>query len=292
MNLGTTLAGCAIAVHGGAGSRAATTEEAKKSQQGCLHAARSGWRTLIEDNGSALDAVMAAVVALEDNPQFNAGTGSVLNLNGDVETDAAIMDGSNLAAGCIGCVTGIKNPIRLARAVMEHSPHVFLVGSGAEAFAESLNIVRVNPEELVVPSRRQHWEQTHGTVGAVARDRLGRLAAATSTGGIFMKLPGRVGDTPLVGCGTYADQFAAVSATGEGEAIIRTTLARIAAIQVEKGSGAQEAADAAISHLSGSRLGVAGLIVCDAKGHLGWAHNTETIARAGIDEVEGEFSGA
>lgn len=291
MNLRTTPVGCAIAVHGGAGMRAKNSEDAEKSKQGCLDAARTGWQTLIGENGCALDAVMAAVVALEDNPQFNAGTGSVLNRNGKVETDAAIMDGRNLAAGCIGCVTGVKNPVQLARAVMEHSPHVLLVGPGAEAFADSLNIARVNPDDLVVPSRRAHWEQSHGTVGAVAIDRMGRLAAATSTGGIFMKLPGRVGDTPLIGCGTYADQFAAVSATGEGEAIIRTTLSRIAALEVERGAGAQGAADAAIAHLDGSGLGVAGLIVCDAAGGLGWAHNTETIARAGIDEAHGEFSG-
>lgn len=246
---------------------------------------------MIEAGGSAVEAVEAAVGILEDDPEFNAGTGSVLNRDGRVETDAAIMDGVTLAAGAIGAVQGIRNPIRLARAVMEKSPHVLLVGEGALAFARAQDFEFVDPQSLIVSARRERWEQSHGTVGAVVRDREGRLAAATSTGGISLKLPGRIGDAPLIGCGTYADGFAAVSATGTGEAIIRVTLARLAAFALERGATAQEAADQAIARFAASGLGEAGLIVIGAAGGLGFAYNSASLARAGITTA-GEFAAA
>lgn len=281
--------GPAILVHGGAGRRAETEEAAARRREGCLAAARRGWDALAK-HASALDAVEAAVVVLEDDPGFNAGTGSVLNRDGRVETDAAIMDGATLAAGAVAAVTGIRNPIRLARAVMEGSRHVLLAGAGAEAFARARGFQFVDPESLVVAAQRARWEASHGTVGAVARDREGRLAAATSTGGIFLKLPGRVGDTPQVGCGTYADRFAAVSATGEGEPIIRLTLARLAAFEAAAGHDAQVSANRAIARLAATGLGEAGLVVVDAEGRLGFAHNTPALARAGISAA-GEFAG-
>ncbi len=277
----------AVLVHGGAGTGAGDAAGAGRRRRGCLAAARGGWRVL-EAGGSAVEAAEAAVVILEDDPEFNAGTGSVLNRDGGVETDAAIMDGATLAAGAIGAVQGIRNPIRLARAVMEESPHVLLVTEGALAFARSRGFDLVDPQSLVVPARRERWEQSHGTVGAVVRDRGGELAAATSTGGIFGKLPGRVGDTPLIGCGTYADGVAAVSATGVGEAIIRLTLARLAAFAVERGATAQEAADQAIARLGVSGLGEAGVIVIAATGEPGFAYNSSALARAGITAA-GEF---
>ncbi|MGH8274934.1 MAG: isoaspartyl peptidase/L-asparaginase family protein [Gammaproteobacteria bacterium] len=280
----------AILVHGGAGRAPEDKAAAERRREGCRAAARAGWEVL-KKGGSALDAVEAAALVLEDNPEFNAGTGSVLNRDGTVETDAAIMDGATLAAGAVGAVSGVRNPIRLARTVMEKSKHVMLAGAGAEAFADANGIARCAPEELIVPARRKRWETSHGTIGAVARDTHGGLAAATSTGGIFMKLPGRIGDTPLVGCGTYADVNAAVSATGDGEAVIRLTLARLAAFEVAAGKTASEAAEAAIARLASSGLGEAALIVVDSQGRLGFARNTPALARAGISATD-EFADA
>lgn len=282
--------GGAILVHGGAGRAPENEDAAQCRREGCLAAARKGWSALAA-GASALDAVEAAVIVLEDDPEFNAGTGSVLNRDGRVETDAAIMDGTTLAAGAVGAVSGIGNPIRLARRVMEKSSHVLLAGAGAEAFAREQGFEFVDPTSLATERQRLRWRERHGTVGAVARDAQGRLAAATSTGGIFMKLPGRIGDTPLVGCGTYADRHAAASATGDGEAIIRLTLARLAAFEVAAGRDAQAAAEAAIVRLTASGLGEAGLIVVDKLGRLGFAHNTASLARAGMSTA-GEFTAA
>ncbi len=286
--MNTERNGAGILVHGGAGRRPGNDAAAHRRRTGCLTAARAGWQVLT-DGGSALDAAVAAALVLEDDPVFNAGTGSVLNRDGYVETDAAVMEGDTLAAGAVAAVTGIRNPILLARAVMEHSRHVLLAGAGAEAFAKAQGFEHIDPADLVVASQRKRWEATHGTIGAVTRDKAGRLAAATSTGGIFLKLPGRVGDTPLLGCGTYADANAAVSATGEGEAIIRLTLARLAAFAVAAGQDAGSAAQAAIAQLTASGLGEAGLIVVDAAGRLGYAHNTPAISCAGISS-DGEFA--
>ena len=269
----------AIIVHGGAGAVAPQSLDARK--QGCRAAAEAG-HVILKKGGNALDAVEAAAVVLENNPLFNAGKGSTLNCEGRVETDAAVMDGATLRAGAVTAVSGIRNPIRLARKVMEASPHILLAGAGAARFAREQGIELCDPAELVVPAQQQHWQREHGTVGAVALDAYGHLAAATSTGGIFNKLPGRVGDTPLIGCGTYADGCAAVSCTGRGEDIIRVTLARHAAWLLEQGVEAGAAAEQAMRHFAKRTHSQAGIILVDRGGHLGYAHNTPNMPICGL----------
>lgn len=245
--------------------------EARKS--GCREAAEAG-ALILKRGGHAVDAAEAAVAVLEDNPLFNAGTGSTLNREGRVETDAAIMDGNSLKAGAVAAVSGIRNPIHLARKVMDASQHILLAGEGAYRFGTLHGIETCDPQELVVPAQRNYWQKEHGTVGAVAMDAHGRLAAATSTGGIFDKLPGRVGDTPLIGCGTYADGNAAVSCTGSGEDIIRTTLARHAAYLLEQGMDTMVTARQAITFFSAQTHGEAGIILLDSRGQVGFARNS------------------
>src|SRR3972149_11942102 len=190
----------AIIVHGGAGRIRA--EELPQRLDGCKDAARAGWG-IVQQGGSALDAAEAAVVALEDNPLFNAGTGSTLNSLGQVEMDAAIMEGETLRAGAVAVVQGVKNPIKLARSVMEDGRHLLFAGEGALLFARQIGFPECSPESLIIDSERKHWQEKHGTVGCVVLDATGKIAAATSTGGIFNKLPGRVGDSPLIGWGTH-----------------------------------------------------------------------------------------
>lgn len=262
----------AIIVHSGAGEIDPAGIPARLA--GCRAAAEAGYAVL-KGNGRALDAVQAAVVELENNPLFNAGRGSTLNRDGRVETDAAVMDGATLRAGAVAAVSGVRNPVRLARAVMEASPHVLLMGEGAQRFALQHGIELCDPQDLVVPAQREHWEKEHGTVGAVALDVHGHLAAATSTGGVFDKLPGRVGDSPLIGCGTYADGHAAVSCTGLGEDIMRTTLARHAAYLCEQGMDAAAAARKALAYFKEKTRGEAGLILMDGEGHAGFARNSK-----------------
>ncbi|MGH8398578.1 MAG: isoaspartyl peptidase/L-asparaginase family protein [Gammaproteobacteria bacterium] len=264
----------AIIVHGGAGEIAPDSVDARLS--GCRVAAEAGY-AILRNNGSALDAVEAAVVVLENNPLFNAGIGSTLNREGKVETDAAIMDGAGLKAGAVAAVSGIRNPIRLARKVMDASPHILLASEGAYLFAQQHNIETCDPKVLVVPTQRAHWEKEHGTVGAVALDTNGHLAAATSTGGIFNKLPGRVGDTPLIGCGTFANEYGAVSCTGLGEDIIRMTLARQATYLLEQGLDAVAAARQAMIHFTAKTHGEAGLIMLDQSGQTGFARNAANM---------------
>ncbi len=261
----------AIIVHGGAGKIDPAGVSARLT--GCRAAAAAGFAVL-KNNRSALDAVQAAVVELENNPLFNAGLGSTLNRDGRVETDAAIMDGATLRAGAVAAVSGVRNPVKLARAVMEASPHVLLMGEGAQRFAGQHGVELCDPRELVVPAQRAHWEKEHGTVGAVALDGQGHLAAATSTGGVFDKLAGRVGDSPLIGCGTYANRHAAVSCTGLGEDIIRTTLARHAAYLCEQGMEAAAAARQALAFFTDKTRGEAGLILMDGGGRAGFARNS------------------
>ena len=264
----------AIIVHGGAGEIDAASVAARLA--GCRAAAETGYAVL-KKNGRALDAVQAAVVELENNPLFNAGTGSTLNRDGKVETDAAMMDGATLKAGAVAAVSGIRNPVKLARKVMEASNHILLTGEGAYQFAEQHSIETCDPEALVVPAQRTHWDKEHGTVGAVALDAHGQLAAATSTGGVFDKLPGRVGDTPLIGCGTYANEHAAASCTGLGEDIMRVTLARHATYLVEQGLEAATAAHHAIAYFSGKTRGEAGLILVERGGRIGFARNSTNM---------------
>ena len=263
--------GPAIIVHGGAGP--VRDDSLPARLDGCHAAALAGWK-LLERGDAALDAVEAAVVALEDNPLFNAGTGSTLNAAGAVETDAAIMAGDSLHAGAVAALSGVKNPVRLARRVLEDGRHVMLAGAGALAFARQIGFPEAPPEALVVAREKERWESKHGTVGCVALDAQGRLAVATSTGGILNKLPGRVGDSPLIGCGTYADDCGAVSCTGHGEAIIRVVLAKSTVDLLRQGATPPEAARLAVDLLAAKTGSTAGLIIVDQTGRIGYARNT------------------
>src|SRR5467141_1269796 len=229
-----------LIVHGGAWDIPDESVDACKA--GCQRALAAGW-SVLNSGGSALDAVEAAVIVLEDDPVFDAGFGSHLTLDGYVECDAIVMDGATLRAGAVAALRHIRNPIRLARQVLENSPHMMLVGEGAERFAVEQGLTLCEPEELIAEAERDAWLKCRnskhaaahhrgheqGTVGAVAFDREGRLFAATRTGGTCCKLPGRVGDSPLIGCGCYADAEAGgVSCTGYGEAIMKIVLAKTA----------------------------------------------------------------
>jgi beta-aspartyl-peptidase (threonine type) len=284
----------AIVVHGGAGDLDADDPgsdggtDAPRRLDGVRRACQAGWAVL-RAGGSALDAVEAAVRLLEDDPAFNAGTGATLTAAGDVELDASIMDGETLRCGAVAVVKDVRNPVSLARAVMERTDHVLLAGSGASAFAREIGVPAWENALLVTPRQRARWEAARvgaggsrtGTVGAVARDAGGHLAAGTSTGGMSMKLPGRVGDTPIVGCGTYADDaLAAVSCTGHGERIIQLTLARHAADLVARGASSMDAARQAVALLGRRVGGRGGLIVVGPRGEVGFAHNTPAMSRA------------
>ena len=262
-----------IIVHGGAGP--VKDDSLAARLEGCKAAALAGW-AILQQGGAALDAVEAAVVGLEDNPLFNAGTGSTLNSLGKIEMDAAIMEGHSLRAGAVAAVSGVKNPINLARRVLEDGRHILLAGEGALLFARQIGFPECVPESLIVESEKKRWQSKHGTVGAVAFDSAGRLAVATSTGGIFNKLPGRVGDSPLIGCGTYADGYGAASCTGQGEAIIRLVLAKRAVDflhEVDNGE-AQTAARMAIADLEERLQSTGGIILIDRLGNIGYARNT------------------
>ena len=283
----------AIVVHGGAGDLgpddpASSGEPGAPRLEGVRRACAAGWAVL-RAGGGALDAVEAAVRLLEDDPTFNAGTGATLTAAGDVELDASIMDGETLRCGAVAVVKDVRNPVSLARAVMERTDHVLLAGPGASAFAREIGVPAWENARLVTPHQRARWEAARagakssktGTVGAVARDARGHLAAGTSTGGMSMKLPGRVGDTPIVGCGTYADDaLAAVSCTGHGERIIQLTLARHAADLVARGMSPMEAAREAAALLGRRVGGEGGLIVVGPRGEVGFAHNTPVMSRA------------
>jgi L-asparaginase / beta-aspartyl-peptidase len=261
-----------IIVHGGAGPIKDDSLPARL--EGCKEAVLAGWQ-ILQKGGTAVDAVEAAVVVLEDNPLFNAGTGSTLNSLGRVEMDAAIMEGQSLRAGAVAAVSGIKNPIKLSRRVMEDGRHVLLAGDGAALFARQIGFPECDPDSLVVEREKKRWESKHGTVGCVAFDAKGELAVGTSTGGIFDKLPGRVGDSPLIGCGTYADDYGAASCTGHGEAIIRLLLAKRAVEFLKEGNEAQIAAEMAVGTLEDERIASnGGIILIDRYGNAGYARNT------------------
>jgi beta-aspartyl-peptidase (threonine type) len=261
----------AIIVHGGAGPIRDDSLPARL--EGCKAAALAGWK-IVEQGGSSLDAAEAAVVVLEDNPLFNAGTGSTLNSLGKVEMDAAIMEGTNLRAGAVAAVPGIKNPIKLARRILEDGRHVMLACEGALLFARQIGFPEIPADALIVERVKQRWESRHGTVGCVALDSAGKLAVATSTGGTFNKLPGRIGDSPLPGCGTYANSYGAVSCTGDGEAIMRVVMARDAVQLLQAGLEPSEAANAAVAKLEQLTGSTGGLIVIDCHGQFGYARNT------------------
>lgn len=281
----------ALIVHGGASEF--PTEEHAACLAGVHAAFETAWR-LLEAGRSALDAVEAAVRALEDDPAFDAGVGSVLNSIGEIELDAMIMDGATLNLGAVAAVRGVANPVTLARRIMEDTGHNMLVGGGARRYAEHIGLRLCSQAELTVPREvqrfREHQQQAalekqpRGTVGAVARDRSGNIAAATSTGGTTFKLPGRVGDSPLVGSGAYADNLTGgASATGHGEMIMRVVLSKTATDAIALGLTAQEAAERAIALLHQRVQGRAGIIIVDREGRVGFAHNTANMAVAWRD---------
>jgi len=288
-----------IAVHGGAGTMAPDrmSEEQQADYKAALAAALDAGAAVLAGGGIALDAVEAAVVLLEDDPKFNAGRGAVFTYNGVNELDAAVMDGRDRSAGAVTGVTHVRNPIRLARAVMEDSPHVFLGREGAEEFARERGIETVDPDWFATPERWRQLEELkarrlgwfdvdlkYGTVGAVAVDREGHVAAATSTGGLTGKRWGRIGDSPVIGAGNYADDRAcAVSATGAGEFFIRAGVAHeICARMRLLGEGAQVAADAVIAEV-GALGGDGGVILAAPDGSTAFSFNTPGMYRARAD---------
>lgn len=294
----------AIIVHGGAGT-IRNEERIPKILEGVREAVLTGWKEL--KRGSALDAVEEAVKVLEDNPIFNAGTGSVLTLDGKVEMDAAIMS-SNLEAGAVAGVWGVKNPISVARKVMEKTDHVLLVGDGAVKFARLVGFEEYDPiteerleqwkklkEKLLNEGSIPHWkriselireypELLRSTVGAVAFDGE-EIVAGTSTGGVFLKMFGRVGDTPIIGSGTYANEFAGASCTGLGEVAMKLTLAKTATDFVKSGMNAQKASEAAIGlatrYFGNDNMGI---IMVDRNGNIGFARNTKHMSVAYLRE--------
>lgn len=271
-----------LLLHGGAGAADPTQREER--ERGLRRAFDIAWQTL-QQHGSALDAVVQAVIELENTPVFNAGVGACLTEDGTVELDASVMEGTTLHVGAVGTVRTVRNPILLAKAVMDSQRHVFLVGEGAERFAREHGFPVAQQEELITPRQRQRWQQSKqgspGTVGAVACDYSGHLAAATSTGGMTNKLPGRIGDSAIIGAGTYADDaLGAASATGKGESIIRTTLTRTAVAWLRNGRDPQWAATQAIALLKKRTQSEAGIIVVDALGRIGYAHNAPAMSVA------------
>ena len=304
----------ALIVHGGAWD--IPDEAVDACTSGCHDALTAGW-SILRRGGSALDAIEAAIVVLEDDPVFDAGYGSHLNLDGHVECDAIVMNGATLRAGAAAALHRIKNPIQVARKILENSPHMMLVAEGAERFAKEQGIKLCKPEELVSEAEREAWMKCktdkhaaehhrgheQGTVGAVAIDGAGHLFAATSTGGTCCKLPGRVGDSPLIGCGCYADSEAGgVSCTGYGEAIMKVVLAKTAVDLLRQRdicvdspaasscdlSTADMAAREAV-HLYAKRThATGGLILLDNHGNPGFAFNTPRMAY-GFVTPDGNF---
>jgi beta-aspartyl-peptidase (threonine type) len=275
-----------IIVHGGAGR--VPEEGWAERREGCREAALAGWECLVR-GGSALDAVEEAVAFLEDHPLFNAGRGSVLNAAGEVEMDASVVEGQTLQAGAVGAVQNIRNPIRLARRVLEDGRHVLLVGEGANRFAQDVRMETCPADELITDRQRARWqamrETGFGTVGAVGMDKRGGIAAATSTGGLLGKRSGRVGDSALIGCGTCADALlGAASATGNGEAIIRVVLAKTAVDLLGGSRHPLDAAKMAIEILERRGQGEGGIILIDREGRVGHAHNASFMPSAFMDE--------
>ncbi len=285
-----------IVVHGGAW--AIPDAACQAHQQGVERAAAAGWE-LLERGASSLDAVEEAVAVLEDDETFDAGRGSFLNRDGRAQLDALIMDGATLKAGGVGCVERLLNPVRAARVILEKSPHIYFVAEGAERFAAEHGIALVENSRLILPREIERWKNaaeqrylrvpaefggnldSHDTVGAVALDRHGNIAAATSTGGTLNKAPGRVGDSSLIGCGCYADnESAAASTTGWGEPMMKLVFARWATERVTADVAPAQVAPAAIHYLQRRLNGQGGIILLDCQGRVGMAHNTPRMAWA------------
>jgi L-asparaginase / beta-aspartyl-peptidase len=305
-----------LIVHGGAGSWRPGSED--DATRGTAEAVAAG-RKILEAGGSALDAACAAAVILEDNPIFNAGTGAVLNFDGEVELDACVMLSNASQIGAVSGLQSVKNPIVVARQVMEETDHVMLTGAGALRFARAMGHAAHDP---VTPARRDDWadkkikieetlgrdatrtlkflkshpEYAGGTIGAVAIDQRGVICAATSTGGVTMKMVGRVGDTPIPGAGTYASRFAGASATGTGEYVIRSLSCRQISDHLQHGMTIQAAVDAALDHLKREFDADIGLIAIDAHGvpyanhltrdmpHAYFSGTSDTISRMRVHE--------
>jgi L-asparaginase / beta-aspartyl-peptidase len=291
----------ALIVHGGSGD---IPEELHASHEaGCRAAVQAGWAILAR-GGAAIEAVEAAIRVMEDDPALNAGRGSVLNRDGQVQLDAGMMDGQTLRAGAVGAVRRIANPITLARHVLHDSEHVFLVGEGAEQFAEHVGMSFCDPADLIVDRERRIWQaqRTQGapagagflpgpsdTVGAVAIDARGHPATGNSTGGTPFKWPGRIGDTPIIGCGMYADNLlGAAVCTGWGEQIMKTVLAKSTVDQIAWLSDPATAANVAIAYFQHRIGGLGGVICISPDGRVGFAHSTPHMAYAyrtgGMDE--------
>lgn len=281
-----------LVIHGGAGGmnpERMSAERIEEAQRGLQQALDAG-EMILKNGGSALDAVQAAVMVLEDHPSFNAGRGAVFNAEGKIELDASIMDGSNLAAGAIAGVRTIKNPVTAARRVMEASPHVLLIGEGAEKYAGEQDVEMVDPSWFRTEDRwkdylrikeQQEERDRSGTVGAVALDKNGNLAAATSTGGMVMKRFGRVGDVPIIGAGTYANnESCAVSATGHGEFFIRNVVSYdISALMLYKGMSLEDAANFVVMEKLVEQKGNGGVIAIDKDGNIAMPFNTSGMFR-------------
>jgi beta-aspartyl-peptidase (threonine type) len=289
-----------LVVHGGAWD--IPDDAVDPHLRGVRNALAAGWRVL-ERGGPALDAIEESVVIMEDDDIFDAGRGSFLNRDGRVQLDALIMDGRTLRAGGVGCVERLRNPVRAARKILSDSPHVYFVAEGAERFAAEQGIPLCKNEDLVIPREverlREYQRQaagrgsdkdgndlfaptlSHDTVGAVALDREGNIAAATSTGGTLNKAPGRLGDSSLIGCGCYADNLsAAASTTGWGEPIMKLVLAKWTADRVSAGNLPEWAAQEAMNYLKQRLNGHGGIIVLNTQGQMGIAHNTPRMAWA------------
>jgi len=275
-----------VVVHGGCGNPAGDSITDEDGYHDALRAAVESADAVLERGQAALDAAQAAVEVLEDAPQFNAGRGSVLTAEGSVEMDAALMSGHDRRAGAVAAVATPRHAIALARTVMEETPHVLLAGPGAERLAGEHGLERMAPDWFVTERQRARWWKARGTVGAVVLDDAGRLAAATSTGGKSDQLPGRVGDSPLIGAGTWADDRVAVSATGDGEAIIRAAAAHTVSALVGM---CDVAVDDACRRAVGSMISDAGLIAVDSEGNIALSFNTRVMHRAfrrGDGEIE------
>lgn len=292
-----------LAVHGGAGTmpRAELSAEREAAVRADLTRALRAGHAVIAQGGSSLDAVTRAIVVLEDSPYFNAGKGAVFNHDGVNELDASIMDGATRRAGAVAGLHRIRNPVLLARAVMEKSPHVMMAGEGAEAFAKSIGFEFVDPAYFRTEERWQQLQMAlaaekaqasatlpatayFGTVGAVARDAKGQLAAATSTGGMTNKRWGRIGDAPVIGAGTYASAQCAVSATGWGEFYIRAAVAHdICARMAYRGDSVRAAAEEVVLKVVPALGGDGGVIALDASGRVAMPFNSEGMYRGTID---------
>lgn len=284
-----------IIVHGGAGKH----KDKEKAKEGVIKACEEGFK-ILERGGSAIDAVCAAVVYMENFPYFNAGYGASPNIYGEIELDAAIMIGNELKFGGVASIKGFKNPILIARKVMEKTPHLLLSGEGAEEFAFLEGFKKENLltlEKFSIYNEKINEKKTFldhvfsgDTVGACAVDKDGNIVSGTSTGGILLKMRGRIGDTPCPGCGTYATPFCAVSATGFGESIMKVVLAKSICDKVESGINVKEACKSGILELERKTKGFAGVIAITKDCEIGFYKNTETMPVAFIKKGDKDIN--